>query len=284
MIGKLIKYEYRATARIFWPLAGAAAGLSAVTWITMQLGSARLAEVMGIFHKVFGLAEGVLTIFTFAALMALMIGTLLVTIQRFYKNILGDEGYLMLTLPATPAQHIAAKLIVGTAWTAASLVIALLAALALGLSAVEITSMSGDGPTVAHLTFAQAAVGFESEMGIELWRFVGVLGLLFLCGVVNTYLLAYLCMAVGSQWPQQRLAASIGIFAALDFVRRILWVCVALVSGATFANSLYQKLIQMNAGTAFLTFGAGACGILTLEAVVYFFAARHVLTKRLNLA
>ena len=37
---------------------------------------------------------------------------LIIQIQRFSKNLLGDEGYLMFTLPASVSQHITAKLVV----------------------------------------------------------------------------------------------------------------------------------------------------------------------------
>ena len=35
------------------------------------------------------------------ALLAMLAVIVIVAVQRFYKNLLGDEGYLMFTLPAT---------------------------------------------------------------------------------------------------------------------------------------------------------------------------------------
>ena len=39
-----------------------------------------------------------------------------VLIVRYYRNLYGDEGYLMNTLPVTPAQHVWAKLICAFLW------------------------------------------------------------------------------------------------------------------------------------------------------------------------
>ena len=41
-------------------------------------------------------------------------------LQRFYKNLLSGEGYLMHTLPVRPWQHIASKLIAAVVWTVLS--------------------------------------------------------------------------------------------------------------------------------------------------------------------
>lgn len=276
---KLMKYEFRATARIFLPLLGAAAALSALSWISLQLGGAGPAAHMGMLHKIFAAAGGLLSACTFLSLVALMVCCVLVTVQRFYRNILGDEGYLMLTLPATPTQHIAAKLAAGTVWTIAALAVALGAAAALGTAAVEVTA---DG-AVSHLTLAQAAAEFEARYAIELWRVAGLAGLLFITGVVNTYLLAYLCMALGSRWPQQRLAASIGVFVAVDFARRIVWLLVLSLSG-NLVGRLAPQLFAERAAPQIPTFCAIIFGMLVLEAAAYFLAARRLLTKRLNLA
>ena len=37
--------------------------------------------------------------------------TLIIMVQRFYKNLLGDEGYLMFTLPVKTWQNVLNKLI-----------------------------------------------------------------------------------------------------------------------------------------------------------------------------
>ena len=111
MLAKLIKHEFKATARIFLPILGTVLVLTGAAALTVKLGGILvLPGGTGWGGPVLGLASGLLCLLTFIAMMAMMTAAVVVTIQRFYKNLLGDEGYLMFTLPVTPAQHITAKL------------------------------------------------------------------------------------------------------------------------------------------------------------------------------
>ena len=51
---------------------------------------------------------------------AVFIVTFFVIIQRFYKNLLGDEGYLMNTFPVTTITNITSKLSIATFWNIVS--------------------------------------------------------------------------------------------------------------------------------------------------------------------
>ena len=53
----------------------------------------------------------------------MFVATLIVVIQRFYKSLLGDEGYLMFTIPVKAWQNILNKLLVSMLWTFTSTVI-----------------------------------------------------------------------------------------------------------------------------------------------------------------
>ena len=62
------------------------------------------------------------------ALLAMLAVIVIVAVQRFYKNLLGDEGYLMFTLPATPGQQIFSKLLVSLVWSLMGIVVVILGA------------------------------------------------------------------------------------------------------------------------------------------------------------
>lgn len=166
MLAKLIKHEFKATARIFLPILGTVLVLTGAAALTVKLGGILvLPGGTGWGGPVLGLASGLLCLLTFIAMMAMMTAAVVVTIQRFYKNLLGDEGYLMFTLPVTPAQHITAKLAVGTVWTLLSLALAVLAAAALIFS---IPGAAENGMTLARFSAA-----FRAEMGTGLWMPAG---------------------------------------------------------------------------------------------------------------
>ena len=106
MLKKLLKYEIRATARLFLPVFGAILLLAILNNIFFN------------FNDIPDFAA-VLTMMLYVILIiALFVLVYVVMIQRFYKNLLRDEGYLMFTLPVRTWQLIASKLIVSIMWLA----------------------------------------------------------------------------------------------------------------------------------------------------------------------
>lgn len=282
MLAKLIKHEFKATARVFVPMLGTVLALTAATALTVRLGGIfALPGGTGWGKTVFGLVAGLLCLLTFFAMMAMMVAVMVITIQRFYKNLLGDEGYLMFTLPVTPAQHITAKLTVGTVWTIVSLALAFLGGGAV-TSAVP-------GAAEGSLTLAQFNEIFRAQMGIGLWLPAAVVLVFFIIGTVNTYLQLYLCMAVGGQWPTSRLGASIAAYLILNFGLQLLFVIGMIAGGVTLSvTGAMDALIPMVESAAPVAVMCGAMGavgaVLLLGCVVYFCVTRWLLTKRLNLA
>lgn len=282
MLAKLIKHEFKATARVFVPMLGTVLALTAATALTVKLGGILvLPGGTGWGGPVLGLVCGLLCLLTFFAMMAMMIAVMVITIQRFYKNLLGDKGYLMFTLPVTPAQHITAKLTVGTVWTILSLVLSVLA-----VGAV-LSSVPGAGEN--GFTLAQFNETFRVQMGIGLWLPAAVTLMFFIIGTANTYLQLYLCMAVGGQWPTSRLGASIAAYLILNFGLQLLFVIGMIAGGVTLAvTGAMDALILLTESTTPVVVMCGAMGsmgaVLLLGCVVYFCVTRWLLTKRLNLA
>ena len=124
MLGKLMKHEFKATAKLFLPLLTAVLALLGgfqvifllVKWLMGNNDSHPLVTVL----------FALFAVLAALALIALLAVIVIVAIQRFYKNLLGDEGYLMFTLPATPGQQILSKLLVSLAWSLAGIVVVIL--------------------------------------------------------------------------------------------------------------------------------------------------------------
>ena len=117
MLGKLIGYETKAFGRIMLPLYGATLAFALFTGLSIRF----LPE-----SATSGL-PGVLMFMLYGILMmAIVIMTCVLSVTRFYKNLLGLEGYLMFSLPASTASLIASKVISVLIWSALSSVTALL--------------------------------------------------------------------------------------------------------------------------------------------------------------
>ena len=125
MLGKLMKHEFRATGRIMLPLLGAELLLSVLAGFSVR-GLERI-ENMGFLGITYILT---LSVF-FLGLFALAVVAFVLMIQRFYKNLLRDEGYLAMTLPASVDEQIWAKLLVSFVWFAAVTVLSAVAMLVL---------------------------------------------------------------------------------------------------------------------------------------------------------
>ena len=129
MLRKLLKHEFRATGRIMLPVIGILLATSVAANLSLRylLGS----DVW--FFSMLGIL--LLTAFGFA-IFGVFIVSFILMIQRFYKNLLQDEGYVMLTLPVSIHQHIWSKLIVSSVWF---IVTALAVILACCITAFDLT-------------------------------------------------------------------------------------------------------------------------------------------------
>ena len=112
MLGKLLKYELKATSRVFVPLYIAILVVSIVNGLSLNL------EIFNI--------QGLATIILMCLFISLFVITIVVTIQRFNKNLLKDEGYLMFTLPVSSKYLVLSKYLTSLIWTFLSFIVALL--------------------------------------------------------------------------------------------------------------------------------------------------------------
>ena len=143
MVGKLIKHEFRATARVMLLVYAALAASAVLANLSL-----RFTQVDNMFLRiVFGLFVAVFVVGVIAAVVV----TAVVMIMRFYQSLLKNQGYLMHTLPVSAHAHIWSKLIVSLVWFAATFLL-------VGL--LVVTTMliqSGSDGTVVTLRWKKGA-------------------------------------------------------------------------------------------------------------------------------
>ena len=120
MLRKLMKHEFRATGRMMLPMFL----LVLVTAVGANLSTRRLLETNNGALNTLGML--LLVAFTLA-IAGVCIMPLVLMIDRFHKNLLRDEGYVMLTLPVSVHQHVWSKLLVSMLWFVATAVVVFLA-------------------------------------------------------------------------------------------------------------------------------------------------------------
>lgn len=102
MLRKLLKYEFRATARVMLPLYLVVIVLALLTrgaslW-TQQV------TFYGLGEGLLGVLAALIAVGFILALLATFVVAVVLAVVRFRNNLLTDEGYVMFTLPVSPPQ------------------------------------------------------------------------------------------------------------------------------------------------------------------------------------
>ena len=138
MLGKLIKYEFKATRKMLL-LYGLLLVLAAVMAVIFRFSfnadgnlfveaigkEARFSGFVALFAALISAAYAFMNAFIFTAV-------LFCAINCFRVNLLGNQGYLMNTLPAKAGKHILAKNIVSIVWTVLGVIAALISYVIIG--------------------------------------------------------------------------------------------------------------------------------------------------------
>lgn len=283
MLGRLIKHEFRATGRRMLPALGVLALLGLLANLSIRIldsgfGGTPLRILLILFIIAF-----------FVGMIAAWIMALVLMIIRFYRNLLGDEGYLMFTLPTDAHALIWSKLIVSTVWFLAT---ALTIFLLMALTGANLSKMSGADFEVIFRGMGE---------GLEILRSLGVtngslvlLGTEFVVAMVlaslTTCLQFYAAMGLGQMSDEHKVLWSVLAFVGLSFAFRFLGTTVlAVFSGSDSMDLIITNLEQL-AQTApgivrAVNTGIGGAMLLELlQGAVLYLITSLTLKKKLNLA
>lgn len=267
MLGKLMKYEFRATAIYFLPI-----------YVVLVLVSG-LRYVVSLISQKFSNGFSAFSGFSLSAIylllaLGLAITTFIVIIIRFYKNLLGTEGYLMFTLPVSVEQNILAKLIPSVVWFFGSCVLGMLTiAPAMGLR-------FNNNP---FTMFTGIRLGDVPEILLAVLMVIG--------SIAGTFLFYYLCMCIGQMFNSHRFLISAGAYIVIQTVLQILgiafiWICASSFSSQAFVawlSNAFASLDNIPSGSLIYLFLIAANILSYGIAAALFFIDSAILRKRLNL-
>ncbi|MEG1427485.1 MAG: hypothetical protein RSC76_07325 [Oscillospiraceae bacterium] len=269
MLGKLMKHEFKATGKVMLPLYLGVAALTAMTKLMLMLNGflTTVGEEGVLRENVFTMVISRMLLFAnILMLFGLIVVTVIFAIMRFYKNLLGDEGYLMFTLPVTPAQHLVSKAVTSLCFTLGS-----------GILVVGAGFVLSSSPTEA----AELLNGFFAGPPLYIWFLVAFTGILWiLCG----YLMLYFSMGMGAQFGSNRLLGSILTYVVVGIILQFAAVIGVVSAAGIFASS--KELGWMNQLEPYSAAGmllAVLCVGSILLSTLFFFITRYLLSKRLNL-
>ena len=275
MLGKLIKYDFRCLIRKFGPLWLGAMALAIINGFTT--GHVLESEsIHGILSFILGGVPMIVMVSLWIALGVMMI---VFVCERFYKGLLGDEGYLMFTLPATVGEHIASKLI-------AALVMELVTAL-VGILSILLFALVYDARGMiaefSDLFRMIREVMGDLPRGTGLFIFLTVITSIVSAAASNLHI--YQSIALGHLARKNRAAASVLAFIGISIGLTIL---ISLLSPMT--RTVGQDILELLNGDTAQTFIRGlnrALGVMlawsAVQCVAFFFGSDAILTHKLNL-
>lgn len=267
MLGKLLKYELMGTARYFLPLLAAALLFSVLNRLFNS-----------VLSPAFYWITGLLTFIEVVLIIALAVMMLVIIIMRFYKNLLGSEGYLMFTLPVSTHHNILSKLITATIWNVvAMLVVAASILIMVGVNINDIALSAWN----EFISFSWEIVNINPVLLLIEWVVV------CLISVIGNILMLYLAMAIGQLANEHKFLASFGAFIGIQIgLSIIVSVVGATISGLTIATGpeAFEWFDTLDLATAvqFFTFGAALINIAFCAAC--YFVTHFLLNRKLNLS
>ena len=277
MLGKLIKHELRGSGRTMLPFILVSLFLAVMAGFSIR--GMELQQDYSWFNILFGIV-----IFLFVAgLMAVCIMSIVVVINRFRQNLLGDEGYLMFTLPVSVDQHLWSKLIVSAIWFAATALTCMLAVMLMLLC--NINNFEIDWSEVGYVM---------GELG-RMMREFGILHIvgyclellaMFFVGACVSCLTFYCAMAIGYSFPNRKVLLSILAFFGIDILFSILQPSLIMLLNAIPGVERFLENLDLSRVNA-----AGSMHIvllcwvlyLAIHAAVLYIPTRLLLKKKLNL-
>lgn len=270
MLGKLLKQDFRATARIMLPLYVAVPVLGLFTNLITRLCENQNGFLI---RAISALVSLVFSVFSLS-LIAAVVTTIVLMVLRFYRNLMTDEGYLMFTLPVSTTELIFSKLIVSVVWFLGTFAVDALGLLLSGMlgsyeDIVRFRFAFTFGAPYSMPTITQAQAG---------WLTVGVVVLVVLCGLALC-LMTYAAMAIGQSFKKNKGLMSVVFFFVLWIGTRIV---LTLIFGAFYwpATSAVNTMTVLQA--LWTALGCACVGALAF-CVGFFFLTHGMLRKHLNL-
>ena len=269
MTGKLMKYEIKSSMKlmaVIWAALIAASllfslSLHVLTDIAVERPGGGISFAIGIFEFITGLMY-------FAVFVALIVATLVIVIMRFYKGLLGDEGYLMHTLPVKPWQLITSTGIIAALIVMISVLVAFLSILVLaGVSGLE---------TIPEMFGALGAI-WEEEPRMVLVIVEAII--LLVLSVLKSVYQIYAALAIGQLANKHRILLSLGAYIGISMIMSILFLLIVAASDSVGTISWLSVFIANNDSDPF-AISQMAIGILFVLTAVQL-AAFHVVTERI---
>lgn len=282
MLGKLTKFEFKATSKIFLPLYISVFVITLINKLFLYLEGTFTWDgyregAIGKFISIMGSLSMIAFVILIAATAFI---TFFLILQRFYKNLFTDEGYLMHTLPVSAKSHIGAKLITSSVWTVASILV-----IALAIYLLVFSKDVWEGTVWVFQNISWYAEDFQKDLGLNFYAFFSIMGVLLIIAIPAQILTFYLSIALGGLiLPKHRVGGAFIGYVIISFVSQFV---SSIGTGLTLTLKIEEFTNSVNASVPpndFFYLFMGLAGAFSLAgALICYFLTSHIMTKKLNL-
>lgn len=254
MLFKLLKYDFRAMWKQFSLIWGAALALALVNRFTLfqDTDNAILSE------------DGLFMFAFICVIVAMFVIAVIFVVNRFSKGLLGDEGYLMHTLPVRPWQLVLSKLICGTVTWVGCGVVALLS---------PVLMVPFNLPDLLQFPWLTALRGLMKHP--DMLALMAEFCLVILFSIVLLIASMYLAMALGHLFSRHRRLISVAAFIGL-------YTLLMNIYGRVSSYAFVQSLLDMTTANAYGSMFTASATML-IPAAVFLAAVCWILEHKLNL-
>lgn len=252
MLRKLLKYEFASVGRVLIPLYGALIVLSVITGA--QLKFSKINE---------GFLDVIFILLLVSGSVAALVITAMILIRRFSSNLLGDEGYYTLSIPASMNQHILSKTLTASGWALIGIITAILIGKILGSFA--------SGTDFAPLKATMKEKGMLTIVILEMVFIV-------LTWASWLALKIYASISIGHISQKLQGLIAVGVFLALSVIESFIGTVLIRASSPVRNVTAVDYSFAALTGDLFLSIVIGL-----IYSAIYFFITSLILRKKLNL-
>ncbi len=210
MLKKLLKHELIATGRIMLPLYLLLTVFAIFSNISIRLSNT---GELWFAHTMAGTS-----ILTFViGIMATCLMALMIMISRFHRNLLGEQGYLMLTLPVSIHKLILSKLMISVFWFGTTFAVC---ALAVYIQSFSSATLDMTLEFFDTLFFLMREINGEAELLAQRESFILIFEFILLIGLCMAAfsLFVYAAMAIGHSFSNRKVLMSFVAFFGMNFI------------------------------------------------------------------
>ena len=267
MLKNLLKYELQATARIFLPLYALLLLFALVNKAFLSVNASYLSIPTAISMTAF-----------VSIIVAIVVITLVMTIQRFYKNLLTDEGYLMFTLPVGTHSHIVSKLLIASLWNVLSIV----------MSGFAIFIIAATPETMQEFSqFMAEAFRLLDTFGASAYVIGAEAVVLLVIVLLESILTIYAAIALGHLLPKHRVGAALGAYFLIGVAEQTITSILVNICEKTQLLDRISSVFQSNDLAASISMVQllllAFIAFLLVFAAVFYVVTNQILQKKLNL-